>query len=177
MSLTPEKLVEREVFYCASSLVHTLSQAYGHSVPDQMESLSEQAFELSCPLDDWEGAAIDAGWSKTTSTGEWCRPYRKEEDEPHAWDAITPAGTRMIFEDTVEHACWRDDIEPHQREIFEHWIVSDWLADRLAERGEKVDKDFAGLPVWARTTTGQGIAQDWVISQLCTALNKPVTGV
>jgi len=56
--------------------------------------------------------------------------------------------------------------EPYQREVYEHWIVSDWLADRLAEKGEKIDNDFAGMTVWARTTTGQGIASDSVIEAI-----------
>lgn len=50
--------------------------------------------------------------------------------------------------------------EPYEWEVFEHWAVSSWLADKLEAQGEKVDRDFAGLNVWARTTTGQGIAND-----------------
>jgi hypothetical protein len=50
-----------------------------------------------------------------------------------------------------------------EREVLEHWIVSDWLAERLAQRGETVDQDFAGLTIWGRTTTGQPIECDDVI--------------
>jgi hypothetical protein len=50
--------------------------------------------------------------------------------------------------------------EPYEWEVFEHWAVSSWLAAELEVEGEKVDKDFTGLNVWARTTTGQAISMD-----------------
>ena len=59
-----------------------------------------------------------------------------------------------------------DENEPYEREVFEHWIVSKWLADQLAANGEKIDDDFAGMVVWARTTTGQDIALDRVICDI-----------
>ena len=75
---------------------------------------------------------------------------------------------------SAQEACDMSGIEPFEREVFEHWIVSDWLADKLEERGEKVDRDFAGMTVWARTTTGQAISMDYVIEQITADLNKPV---
>jgi len=48
----------------------------------------------------------------------------------------------------------------------EHWIVSDWLAEKLIEKGEIIDTDFAGLAVWARTTTGQVIESDEIILKI-----------
>lgn len=56
--------------------------------------------------------------------------------------------------------------------MFEHWIVSDWLADKLAAQGEKVDKDFAGLTIWARTTTGQAVYCDGVIERIAAEVFK-----
>jgi hypothetical protein len=44
------------------------------------------------------------------------------------------------------------------------------LTSTLAER---VDFDFAGMVVWGRTTTGQGIAMDAVVLKIATELNKP----
>jgi hypothetical protein len=75
-------------------------------------------------------------------------------------------------EDAARDACEIDDIEPHEREVYEHWIVSDWLADKLAEKGERVDKDFAGMTVWARTTTGQAISIDSVIEEITADVNN-----
>lgn len=57
---------------------------------------------------------------------------------------------------------WEEPIEE-----YEHWIVSDWLANKLEERGEMVIRDFLGLTIWGRTSTGQAIKLDWVISKIC----------
>ena len=160
--ITAEILVAREVHYCVSSLVSTLASGFGaittpHGArSDDMGDLIEQAFELACPIDDWEEAAIQEGWTWNENAG----AFNHNDSDP--W--------------LIESGDWRElceavDIEPYQREVFEHWIVSDWLADKLAEKGEKVDKDFAGLTVWARTTTGQGIASDSVIEQIVADLN------
>ena len=56
-------------------------------------------------------------------------------------------------------------------EALEHWIVSDWLADRLEEKGEMILKDFLGLTIWGRTTSGQAISIDNVIEEIVIDMN------
>jgi hypothetical protein len=51
-------------------------------------------------------------------------------------------------------------------EIFEFWLVSDWFADKLAKKGECVNKDWHGLTVWGRCTTGQHMLLDSVVSHI-----------
>jgi hypothetical protein len=58
------------------------------------------------------------------------------------------------------------EYEDEYDEALEHWLISDWLADRLAERGEMVSKDILGLTVWGRQTSGQSIALDCVICDI-----------
>lgn len=58
------------------------------------------------------------------------------------------------------------DLPDCTHEVYEHWIVNDWLADRLAEKGEAVEKDFIGMTIWGRTTTGQAIYSDRVIQEI-----------
>lgn len=175
MTISPEDLVRREVHYCVSYLVSTLAQNMGavefSEAHRDLADMTEQAFELACPIDDWEEAAIQIGWVERPATtspegvkSDWCVVRgTTAEDAEHA------AGFK--YAENWRDACESDDLEPYQREVFEHWIVSDWLADKLAERGEKVDKGFAGMIVWARTTSGQGIASDSVIEAICAELN------
>lgn len=61
------------------------------------------------------------------------------------------------------------DLDPEQIEIFEHWIISAWLARKLAEKGEVIG-EFAGLTIWGRSTTGQAISLDYVIQELAAEL-------
>lgn len=166
MSRTPEQIVKAEVHYCVSYLVSTLAAGWADcsiydSKPGQntarrdLVDMIEQAFELACPVDDWEEALIQYDYADNAllrdENGWYC----------HGRAYATP-----------QEACEDNDIEPYQREVFEHWIVSDWLADQLEARGEKVDKDFAGMIVWARTTSGQGIASDSVIEAIAADLNR-----
>lgn len=175
MTITPEDLVRREVHYCVSSLVSTLAKAAGnfhaysdHRSPEcgvrELTVLAEQAFELAAPIPDYEEAAREAGWRSYggLETGQWWR-----DGEAGPGGAVD-----MLGATSAQDACDQDNIEPYEREVYEHWIVSDWLADKLAAKGEKVTRDFAGLTVWARTTTGQAISMDWVIEQIVEDLNN-----
>lgn len=169
MTITPEDLVRREVHYCASALISTLAQGAiegrAATMSHDLANLWEQAFELSSPVPDYESAAIDASWEEFTDEFS-VKCWRETSPDSDDADGMTWAGS-------AEDVCREFDIEPYDREVFEHWIVSDWLAEKLAARGEKTDKDFAGLTIWARTTTGQAISMDSVIADICADVNRP----
>jgi hypothetical protein len=79
------------------------------------------------------------------------------------------------FDDELE--AWRDccevnGIDPQQTEAYEHWIVSDWLAQKLAAKGSMVGRDIYGLTVWGRCTTGQAICMDGVIGEIYRELHE-----
>lgn len=50
-------------------------------------------------------------------------------------------------------------------EIFEFWAVSDWLYEKLEERGEVVF-EMLDFNVWGRQCTGQAICLDGIIQKL-----------
>lgn len=70
----------------------------------------------------------------------------------------------LTKEDAARHACDAYGIEPDYREVYEYWVVDDTLAYQLAEHGELVERDFVGLTIWGRCTTGQSIAIDGVMA-------------
>lgn len=163
MPVTSQQLVDREIFYCVSYLVSTLAAGYGESgLPADLGQITEQAFDLCSPIPDYEEAAIYEGWSRNVSPIAGTVTYSKAGDK-----------TAHIF-DGWQELCEENNIEPYDREVYEHWIVSSWLADQLEEHGEKVDRDFAGLTIWARTTSGQAIANDYVIEQITAELAASV---
>lgn len=179
---TIEQMVQSEVLCCMSHVVHTLALGYNTMQPcrfangvsqdgKEAQSLMEQAFELSCPIPDYEEAAIQAGWVS--------RPATVTDGVPSdpcvvrgttADDAEYSAGFK--YAENWQEACEADDIEPYDREVFEHWAVTRWFADKLIEHGEKVDTDFGNLCVWARTTTGQCIASDSVVERIYADMMK-----
>ena len=63
-------------------------------------------------------------------------------------------------------------VEPEQREIMQWWAVSDWLAERLREQGAIVVSD-GYTEYWARTISGEAIADDGVICAVYASLHKP----
>lgn len=153
-------LVQREVLCCMSSMVATLALAgdangAGRGVCEMIE----QARELAAPVLDYEEAAREDGWAQNAD-GTWSHMGD---------DGETPVAS-------AEAACSEANIDPHEWEVYEHWAVSTWLAEKLQAAGERVDTDFAGLNVWARTTTGQSISIDYVIEQITREMHAPATG-
>ena len=60
-----------------------------------------------------------------------------------------------------------ENLEQQSQDIFEWWLVSSFLGDKLIEIGEPVIKREYGGYIWGRTTTGQAILLDYAISQIC----------
>ena len=148
-------LVQREVYCCASYLISTFTQGYGRGFNGghgDLPAVCAQAAELSFPIPDYEEAATQAGYHQLEND-KWTRPCENNEDIPDYWDS-------------AEDVCHENNIDPYERDVFEHWIVSEWFGRRLSERGEKVDFDFCNLTIWARTTTGQAISMDHVIREI-----------
>jgi hypothetical protein len=112
----------------------------------------EEAQELTYGVLDYESAAEEAGWTLTADR--WT--HDDEEDEYC----------------NAEDLCAEHDIEAHEREVFEHWSVSSWLAGQLEKHGEKIARDWYGHNVWARTTTGQSISIDAVIEDIVRAMAR-----
>jgi hypothetical protein len=59
-----------------------------------------------------------------------------------------------------------NDLESEPQEVFEWWAVSEYLYSKLKGKGEVV-ADAGSCYVWGRTTTGQAILLDGVISEIC----------
>ena len=56
-------------------------------------------------------------------------------------------------------------LDPETWEVYEHWQCDPYAACELESLGETVFQ-FGGMTVWARTTTGQSISMDYVVSKL-----------
>lgn len=148
MTITIDQFVSREVLTCASQLISSLSSSEG--------PLQDQALELYYSHPDYESAAKEEGWVEDyDNEGYDCFVYTHEDGDK-----------TYEYEDSWEDLCDSQGIEPYQDEVFEHWIVTPWLGEKLQEQGEVVDTDFAGLTIWGRTTTGQAIQADCVIKKI-----------
>lgn len=175
---TIEQMVHQEILCCMSSLVSTLAKGAGLPISAEylsretradLTGLFDQAYELTVPVLDYEEAAIQEGWTQCPD-GRWWRAG-ESEDDPSLFESFL-GSYPFIFQDTAEDACACDSLDPYRCEVFEHWAVSQRLAEKLIAQGERVDTDFAGLNIWACTTTGQAISMDGVIQRIYKEMMK-----
>lgn len=205
------QLVEREVYYCVSSLMYGIAQimwecknfkdAFGE-YPDDLLALYQQDdweapgryfIEEDADLSQLEEIADKYGyWSDVLEesnvpiveefernedtlyvvAGKLETEYDDEDDaRDAAIDSVLPAIREKVAALVDAEACgWQEvcdeyDLDPEIREVYEHWLVSGWLARKLEAKGEVVG-EFAGLTIWGRCTTGQSIYMDGVIETI-----------
>lgn len=158
---TIDEMVAQEVIYPVSQLVHEIT-----SKDDYDEETRSHMWSGPIDLDAVAQALLD----------EWTREELIEyiddcEMDAGTWttpELRTKALEMLADEDEDFYLDWSNhlDIEDYRCEVFEHWIVSDYFARKLRDRGETVTFDFHGLTVWSRCTTGQAIEMDGVIKHI-----------
>jgi hypothetical protein len=149
-----DQFLSQNVLCCVSYLVSDLAKMYGDRPQDP--EILEEARELCSPVQDYKEAAIQAGW-----TG----PYFDEFGTQY-FECVSEFEGKMAYAcSSWEELCWEYCIEPYEWEVFEHWVVTSWLGEKLASYGEKVGP-LSDLTIWARTTTGQRISIDGVIQRI-----------
>jgi hypothetical protein len=147
MTRSIETMIAQEIITNASAMIHDLTSRD----PDGSimgGDITDALYECSYPVPDYESAAREQGFH-LNDDGE---VQSSGEDE-------------AVYTDWYD-ACDQWGIEPHEREVFEHWIVSQWLAHKLEAKGEAVTHDLFGWCIWGRTTTGQAIVMDSVIQEI-----------
>lgn len=158
---TIDQFVQNNVIYCVSSLVGLLASPEAQSTrcyvgQSDYGSFLDQAAEATYPMPDYEEAARNLS-------------FIPQEDG--TW--VSPSGT---FASSAQIACEERHADPYYWEVYEHWIVSSHLAHKLQQQGEYVDRDFGGLEIWGRTTTGQSISMDGVIIKIYRELTRKRAG-
>ena len=155
MTRTIRELVETEVIYFISPLIDELLR---------QEKYREEFSHLTTSTD-WDEAEkainqnicivqrdVDNLWGVYDKDNEY---YTVEPIHEHKKEAI-----KEYFDDLS----W--DLFSYNCEVCEYWLVSEWLANKLENKGETVERDFMGLIVWGRTTTGQAIWCDYIIQEI-----------
>lgn len=172
------RLVAQEVCYCVSALVNALGKLDAHAEalqplfgregyadPDDLCALAYRQpdaddYRDQCPTIGGASGGDRVQMRQTGEGFEWRDAGEIDCDDDEG-------GWSDTFDTELE--AWRDAFDslgfdqPDGREIYEHWLVTDWFAEKLSERGESVVRDFAGLTIWGRSTTGQAISMDSVI--------------
>ena len=174
------RLVQNEVVYLVSALIHGLQRTASDLRNDQLETLGVDYDDLTTlayrapGLDEYR----ESDELFVSSSGKRQQAYDVESgDDGFRWTELEPI---ILDDEPAEKGEWCEtELEawqalfddqgfgtPDGAEVYEHWIVTDYLAARLIEQGETVVRDVAGLTVWGRCTTGQAISMDYVIQHI-----------
>lgn len=164
-----EDLVRQEVIYCVSSLIDELGKKDSDDYYGEILDV--------CRQDDYRSASEDNGWEVVSRNdgilvlmknsfiydpqNEVVENLDELEDVDYADYEIDPDDA-----DVWRSLCDCESIDPVECEALEHWLITDWLANRLEQYGEMVCQDLYGLTVWGRTCSGQAIASDYVIQRI-----------
>ena len=117
---------------------------------------------------DYEEAARYAGWVPADELNYDQQLSAKDdgiEDYNFYLPGEYPALQSYSDAEDWEDLCRIEGIEPDPDEIYEHWVVDDFLYEKLEQQGESVGELF-NLRIWGRGCTGQVIKLDSVIQQI-----------
>lgn len=157
------KLVEREVLHCISATVSHFAQNDSACVDgvdyDDVLSL--------CQKDDWEtpGRYYVENDMDRDDLVDYCqRNLLVTLDDDDQTDLDDKALRALVIDDVSDwqEFCDENSIDPEQVEAYEHWAVTSWFKNKLAQNGEIVG-ELLDFDVWGRCTTGQSISMDEVI--------------
>lgn len=170
------RIVAEDVCYCVSGLIGTLlkgaTDSDGVALLDDNEA---DALAYRAPDADDYRDAVPHGERVTIMK-------RDNDGAPGAglWEWFGPNSDTVFTDDGADYPeteleAWRSAFDandwehPNGSEIYEHWLVTGWLAAKLRDAGEAIADDVLGMTVWGRPTTGQMIQMDAVIQRIARA--------
>lgn len=157
---TLERLIAEEVFVNASTMVQGIIDNIDSSDPivDRLEDFHSC---LSAP----DYSKAPAGYLVYLEQGEGWTFAQSDDRMP----------LRYNYFDTEREAieaAWDDSgDEPDMIEAMQHWLVSDWLAEKLEEVGALVSRDVLGFNVWGRTKCGESLSLDADLTRVVALVN------
>ena len=161
--ITIQDLVQREVLLCVSTLIDELREKEGCLDEDILYDLYKG------PID-YGAAKYELELKRDSVFKHYCdkddRYYFGVRSEHLVWriDPIHNDEETAIYEwFEVYHG---GDLEDYRQEVYEHYVITIWLADKLEAQGETVVRDVFGLTIYCRPCTGQALHCDWVIQEI-----------
>ena len=170
--ITDEYAWWHEVVQAVTDPSHNLLAPY---IVEYLDDGDEETFECwatdtahakTLCLDSYRDAEITGvELDDTQAIDDWC------DNNSGLLDALRQKvwGIVDIEGGAYEWVCDNFSLEFEYGDIYEHWIVSDWLARKLSERGHIVER-YLGMTIWGRGCTGQAISMDGVMEQICNDL-------
>lgn len=187
-----EEFVIDNVIHCVSNLVHELTQISYNCLSLDTDTVDE--LQNAWQITDYETAAYE--WLESADIYDICEclyDYFGYHDLPDDWDVECdnfPDDKRdKLIDELREYIddlqgdeyldfCEANEIDTtdHYHEVYEHWVVTGVLARELEMKGEKIISLFDFDHIWCRTTTGQSISIDHVITTIYDSIQADING-
>ena len=89
------------------------------------------------------------------------------DEDVTRWNSLRSAISKDVSGDDLKFVCdeFEVDMSDFERDVYEYWLVSDWIAEKLEKKGEVIG-DLYGLTIWGRCCTGQAIYLDQVWEEM-----------
>lgn len=147
------KFVEQNVYLCCSDIVERLriqDEEFDNAILEALPQTTNIINVLTGSWEDYTYAELET--------------YKEQLVE-----AINDTEDEERLEELQEALETIDNAEFNYAEIYEYWFVSDYLAEKLEEKGEMILDEFS-TKIWGRACTGQAILLDYVINEICKEL-------
>jgi hypothetical protein len=161
---TIERIIEQEIFANASTLISSLCRLED---PELMNVDQEELFDV-CSQPDYSVAPEGYEIEKSMGAYYWHREAEGQFDDAELSDSVfnTP--------EAASADAWQDygDTPDDYIEALQHWIISDWLAEKIIEIGGMAATDICGFSIWGRSECGQGLDIDSTLKAVVELLDN-----
>ena len=161
---TIKRIIEQEIFTNASWLISSLCRLED---PELMNVDQEALFDV-CQQHDYSVAPDGYEIERSDGAYYWHREAEGQFDEIESSDSVFS---------TPEAACadaWDDygDAPDDYIEALQHWLISDWLAEKIIEVGGMAATDICGFAIWGRSECGQALDMDSTLKAVVELLDS-----
>ena len=158
------RIIEQEIFTNASWLISSLCRL---GDPESM-NVDQEALINICQQPDYSTAPDGYEIERSDGAYYWYQLAETDDDETESSDAVF---------NTPEAACsdaWQDygDTPDDYTEALQHWLISDWLAEKIMDVGGMAATDICGFAVWGRSECGQGLDMDSTLRAVVELLDR-----
>lgn len=164
-----KEFVNREVYALVSGMVEyilnkSFEEGYNSDIPFTYDDVENFYIDNSEKIEELEEEYQEIDFTISAYENDIDDEVLSIEQEKEVLKQLKDLREKLVW---IENRI--DELEYEQetpQEVYEWWIVSEWLGRKLKEKGYPVI-DSGYNTIWGRTTTGQAILLDYVISSIC----------
>lgn len=179
-----DQLVHREVLHCVSYLMDHFAKnpesldGSDYSYDEVLDLCRQQADPKEAFYEEGYELVKDTGgisYAVTRDIATWHLKIILDDYDRGKYATLDEAKDEFLKENGEEVRDPEDsqaicdvldiDVAEHDSEVFEHWAVSKWFAEKLQAHGETVGQLF-DFHIWGRATTGQAISMNSVVVEI-----------